>query len=369
MLIFAWNLLALLMVPVAGVWGYALVRMTAAGPLLVTFVLLAALSWGFYQRRFARWRTVVGWTYSGLSLGTMGGVGASTQPFWVSALAVIVSGVLLLLLPDRFNRLFWTAALLRNRPPGWSGPQTQSREQVLADSPFTLHEVVKVTEQLVGGVVQQSGRKLDRLECRYRGEPVETAQQATGLEEWILARYRHYRHLRRLPVSAEVAPDREVVREEEQPLETYSTEAWHGRTKLGLFQVLESSPFELWVTFLRSGTGEQEPEYQVLYRTGLGITGPDTEGMGAVQERLYSYTQGRDYAEISQAESERSGMIVEKVTLKLRRTGRTLGSYPDLASAEAEVWARYLSQRGRDQRAEDGKEQSGGQEASGGKNP
>ncbi|MGY2892210.1 hypothetical protein [Deinococcus sp. UYEF24] len=341
MLIFAWNLLALLMVPVAGLWGYALVRMAAYVPLLLCLMLLAALSWGFYPRRFARWRTVVGWTYSGVSLGVMGGVGSSVssvQPFWVSALAVIVSGVVLLVMPDRFNRLFWTAVLLRIRPAGWSGPLAQNRERVLADSPFTLHEVVKVTEQLAGGIVQQSQRRLDRLECRYRGEPVQTAQKITDLEDWTLARYRRYRQLRRLPVSTEVAPDREVVREEERPAETYSAPEWHGRVELGLFQALERSPFALWIMFLRPGAEEQSPEYQVLYRTG-----PD-----AVQERLYCYVQGREYAEISQGESELRGLIVEKVTLKLSGTGRTLGSYPDLASAEAEVWARYRWQRDRD---------------------
>ena len=339
MLIFVWNLLALLMVPLAGLWGYGLVRMAAFVPLVLSFGLLAAVSWGFYPRRFARWRTVVGWAYSGLSLGVIGGLGAATHPFWVSALAVLVGGILLLLLPDRFNRLFWTAALLRIRPEGWSGPQAQNRERVLAESPFTLHEVVKVTEQLAGGVVQQSQRKLDRLECRYRGEPIETAQRIADLEDWTLARYRCYRRLWRLPVSADIAPDREVVREEEHPVETYSSPGWHSRTELALFQVLESGPFQLWATFLRPGTEDQEEEYQVLYRST-----PD-----AGQERVYSYTQGRDYAEISQEELEYRGLIVEKVKLKLGSTGRTLGSYPDLASAEAEVWARYLAQRGRDQ--------------------
>ena len=302
MLTFTWNLLALLMVPVAGLpvaglWGYALVRMAAYFPLILGLGLLAALSWGFYPHRFARWRTVVGWAYSGLSLGVLGGVGAGTRPFWVSGPAVLVSGVILLVLPDRFNRLFWTAALLWIRPAGWSGPQAQTREQVLADSPFTLHEVVRVTEQLAGGVVQQSRRKLDRLECKYRGEPVETSQTITGLEDWTPARYRRYRHLRRLPMSAEVAPDREVVLEEEHPLETYSTPEWQDRTELGPFQVLESSPFTLWATFLRSGAEEQGPEYQVLYRTGPGT----------VQERLYSRAQGHDCAEIGQKESERLG--------------------------------------------------------------
>ncbi|WP_407570987.1 hypothetical protein [Deinococcus altitudinis] len=337
MLIFAWNLLALLMVPVGGVWGYALVKTAAYVPLVVSLALLAALSWGFYPRRFARWRTVVGWAYSGLSLGVMGGAGSSVHPFWASVLAVLVVGVVLLLLPDRFNRLFWTAALLRIRPPGWSVPQVQTREQVLADSPFTLHEVIKVTEQLAGDVVQESQRKLDRLECRYRGEPVQTSQQIADLEAWTLARYRRYRHLRRLPVSAEVAPDREVVREEEHAVETYGTPEWRGREELAPFRALASGPFTLWVTFLRPGAEEQTPEYQVFYRIG-----PD-----AVQERLYCFSQGHEFTEINLEETEQRGLIVEKVTLRLSGTGRTLGSYPDLASAEAEVWTRYLRQRGR----------------------
>ena len=70
-----WNLFALLMFGVAGIWGLGLARLDLWLALLLTLGLLAALSWGFYRRRYARWRTVVGWAYTGLSLGSLGGIG------------------------------------------------------------------------------------------------------------------------------------------------------------------------------------------------------------------------------------------------------------------------------------------------------
>ena len=331
----AWNLLAFLVVGPAGLFGFALARWGQYPALAGVIAVLAGLSWGFYPRRFASWRTVVGWAYTGLSLGILGGIGsgqigAGRQAFWVLALGVMGAGVLLLLLPDLFNSLFWTAALLRAHPAGWSRPEAQSREEVLAASPFTLHEVVKVTEQLDGGMVQQSERRVDRLECRYRGEAVKTGKLLADLEGWTLERYRQYRTLRRLPVSLDVSPPREVTREEDQELELYSSPQWHAGRELSLQEALLGSPFGLWVRFLNA-----EAEYAVTY------IGAEAGRL----ERRYQYLQGHDYDDLGQEELEDRGLIVERVTLRLASTGRVLSVYSDLGSAEAEIWARYRAQR------------------------
>lgn len=247
-----WNLLALLMFGVAGIWGLGLARLDLWLALLLTLGLLAALSWGFYRRRYARWRTVVGWAYTGLSLGSLGGIGGQNGPFWMLAAWVVGIGILLLTLPNRFNGLFWTVSLLHLRPAGWSVAAAQSREQVLTASPFTLHEIIRVTEQLEGGVVQQTERVLNRLECRYQGEPIEDSQKLADLEGWILTRYRHYRWLWRLPVSQEITPRREVIREEDSPVELFGSPEWASSGELNLYGALESSPFEIWVRFLGS---------------------------------------------------------------------------------------------------------------------
>ena len=339
MLSAVWNLLALVMFGAAGIWGLVLSRLNLWPALLLSLGILAALSWGFYGCRYARWRTVVGWAYTGFSLGILGGIGGQDRPFWLLAAWVVGTGVLLLTLPGRFNGLFWSAGLLYLRPAGWSVAAAQSREQVLAASPFTLHEVVRVTEQLEGGVVQQAERVMDRLECRYQGEPVENSKVLTDLEDWVLARYRQYRQLRRLPVSQEITPRREVSREEDSPIELFRSPEWDSWGELSLHAALESSPFEIWVCFLGSADS-----FRVGYRTTLKSPGmPATPDLQ--REFQTDFDRGFPATFLTMADIEESGWIIESVTLRLKRTNRSVHTYPDLASAEADVWARYRSQR------------------------
>ncbi|UQN07495.1 hypothetical protein [Deinococcus sp. QL22] len=331
---YLWNLSALLAFLITGLWGFLLVSAHAFLLLPLTLILLAALNWGFYRSRFRRWRTVMTWAYIGFSLGILVGVGGGVKPFWVSATTIVASAFVFLVLPYRFNQLVWTLALLRARPPGWSGPQAQNRAEVLASGPFTLHEVFRVTEHVEGGMVQKAERELDRLECRYQGEPVATDKLLSELENWVLARYRAYRTLRRLPISAEVRPPRDVVREEAQPIELYGSAAWAGSKPLADFEVFLHSPYQLWVKCL-----QVDLEYRLQY--------------AGQQERIfvcgseYGYSDRGDdhYSEVTQAEAEREGLILEAVTLKLRSTGQTVGKHADLASAESEVLRRYRSQR------------------------
>ena len=334
-----WNVLALLMFGGAGLWGLVLSRLNLWPALLLTLGSLAALSWGCYGRRYARWRTVVGWAYTGLSLGILGGIGGQGRPFWVLAAWVVGIGVLLLVLPGRFNGLFWTAGLLYLRPAGWSVAAAQSREQVLAASPFTLHEVVRVTEQLEGGVVQQAERVMDRLECRYQGEPIEHSKVLTDLEDWVLTRYRQYRRLRRLPVSQEITPRREVSREEDSPIELFSSPEWDSSAELSLHRALESSPFEIWVRFLGSAD-----HFRVQYRATPER--PEPPGTPGLQREFQTdFDRGFPATFLTMADIEGFGWITEGATLRLKRTNRSVQRYPDLATAEADVWARYRSQR------------------------
>ena len=189
---------------------------TGAGlPLGLSFALIAALSWRFPLRRHDRWRTVVGWTYTGLSVGMIGGLSATLQPFWLAALAVTVSSLVLLTLPEWFGTQYWTARILLVRPAGWSGSATPGRDDVLLASPFTLHRVVKITEQVEGAVVQHSGRSFDRFEARYSGDAARSSQNLDDLEEWILTLCRRARRLWGLPLAPELAPRRERSREED----------------------------------------------------------------------------------------------------------------------------------------------------------
>ena len=334
-----WNFLAPLMFGGAGLWGLVLARLNLWPALLLSLGILAALSWGFYRRRFARWRTVVGWAYTGLSLGILGGIAGQDRPFWLLAAWVVGIGILLLTLPGRFNGLFWTAGLLYLRPAGWSVAAAQSREQVLAASPFTLHEVVRVTEQLEGGVVQQAVSVMDRLECRYQGDPVENSRVLTDLEDWVLTRYRHYRYMRRLPVSQEITPRREVSREEDRPVELFGSSEWDSSGELGLLGALEGGPFEIWVRFLGSADS---------FRVGYRAT-PERHDLPATsdlqREFQTDFDRGFPSTFLTMADVERFGWITESVTLRLKRTNRSVHTYPDLASAEADVWARYRSQR------------------------
>jgi hypothetical protein len=334
-----WNLFAFLMFGVAGLWGLVLARHNSWPFLLLTLGLLAALSWGFYQRRFARWRTVVGWSYTGLSLGILGGVGGQDRAFWLLAAWVVGTGLLLLTLPGRFNGLFWTISLLYLRPEGWSVPALQSREQVLAASPFTLHEVVKVTEQLDSGVVQQIERVLARLEVRYRGDSVESGQVLADLEGWIMVRYRHHRRLRQLPVSRDLAQVREVIREEDSPIELFSSPGWAGSGDLNLHAVLESGPYEIWVRFLGS-----EDSFRVQYLAAAAES--DVTGTPELQREFETdFDRGFPCTSLTMTDVEASGWIVESAKLRLKRTNRSVQSYPDLASAEADVYKRYRAER------------------------
>ncbi|UBV45424.1 hypothetical protein LAJ19_20035 (plasmid) [Deinococcus taeanensis] len=332
-----WNFLALLAFLSGGLWGVLLLSARAFLLLPATLIILAGLCWGFYRGRFRRWRTAVTWAYIGLGLGMLWGIGVSVKPLWLSGAAIMAAAMLLLVLPSSFNQLFWTLAVLLARPPGWSAPTAHSRAEVLASGPFTLHEVFKVTEHVEGGVVQKAERELDRLECRYRGEPVETARRLPELEDWVLARYRHYRAFRRLPVSPEVSPARDVVREETQPVNPYGSAVWAGPKPLADFEVLMHSPYHLWVKFLQA-----DAAYQVQYAD-----------RGGQQERLfvcgaesgYSDRGDEHYREVTQADLDRDGLLVETVTLTLGSTGQVQGLFGDLASAESEVVRRYRAQR------------------------
>ena len=329
----AWNLLALLMVPVAGFWGYATLR-TGAFPLLaVTFAFLAALSWGFPSRRHARWRTVVGWTYTGLSVGVIGGVGAGLQPFWLAALAVTVGSLVLLTLPEWFGTQYWTARMLLERPAGWSGPETPGRDDVLLASPFTLHRVVKVTEQVEGAVVQHSDRSFDRFEARYGDDAARSSQTLGDLEEWVLTLYRRARRLRGLPLLPELAPRQERSHEENLPVHLYP-DAWLTASELSFADAVLSAPFTVLVRFLH------DSEYRVVY-------GNEGDRLSRAFETEFSGGDPREFypVTLSQMETRRRGLIAEKVTLQWTRSGRVLGTFPDLAGAEAEVWRRYGASR------------------------
>ena len=47
---------------------------------------------------------------------------------------------------------------------------------MLLASPFTLHRVVKVTEQVEDAVVQHSGCSFDRFEATYSGDTTRASQ-------------------------------------------------------------------------------------------------------------------------------------------------------------------------------------------------
>jgi len=324
----AWNVLTLLAFVLAGLGTYVSVRLGAWWTPLAALPVLAACSWGFYRQRYVSWRTLVGWTYTGVALGTLGAVGSAASPFWLAAALVLATGTVLLLLPGLMNGWVWTAALLRARPAGWTDAAPQDRETVLAVSPFTLHEVVKVREVLQGGVVQQEDRRVDRLEIRYGGDAVHSGQKAADLEDWVLARYRQYRRLQRLPLSPDLAPTREVTREEATRLDPYGSDGWHGTRELTREEVLATSPVHLDVTFL----GQPGP-YRAEYAPGT--------------PRRFTFMQGREYDELLDDDVPERGWIVERVNLVLTATGRVLGSEPDLDDAERAVLARYRAQRDR----------------------
>ena len=225
-------------------------------------------------------------------------------------------------MPYAVNKLFWTAQLLPFQPAGWSEPTPVPRETVLTTSPFSLHEITRVTEQRSGNVGQEQDRQLDRRELRFRGEPVERDESLAALEEWVLARYRQYRSLRRLPLAEDVCGEQSITREEDRQLDLYSTPLWASSNgTLSLHEALLSSPFQVWATLLQDSAPSE-----VQYRSAPSfkrflVFGNDDVTWRA--DQLHEYAQ-----------------VIEEVTLKL----------------PAERWASTLTSRAQKRKSTPGTE-------------
>ena len=136
-----------------------------------------------------------------------------------------------------------------------------------------------------------------------------------------------------MPLAPELAPRRERSREEDVPVHLYP-DAWPTASDLDFAAAISSAPFTVLVRFLH------DSEYRVLY-------GGENSQLSRAFETEFGGGDPREFSPVtlSQDEPARRGLITEGVTLRWTQSGRVLGTFPDLAAAETEMWRRYVASR------------------------
>ncbi|GGJ32191.1 hypothetical protein [Deinococcus roseus] len=289
-------------------------------------LLIFALTWPLYRRRFERIRAVAGWLYVGLAAGLILQTWLhwwNHNLWWVGVPSGLGQVYLAFTLPKNLNARVWTWVLNRKHLPEWLSEHEQSRMQVLASGVLTVYEVTEITEHREGGLLQSQERKTLNHEVRMQGETLFSGKRKDA-EEWLLDRYRAHRKSRKLPLSPEVSARETLTRQEAVPVETTS-DMWTELSYPTRDEILRYSPYEVrfWT---RTGVGlnQLKGPYVLLHQEG---------------ERDFLFLEGENHWHVDPDDLG----LVERTEVWLR--GLKVAEQTSFDAAEADVLSRYQEYR------------------------